>query len=79
MKPLLIVKTGQTLPALRASGEDFEDWIMRGLAIDRGRVLLVNAYADEALPQLDTIAGMIVTGSPAMVTDREPWSERCAQ
>lgn len=79
MKPLLIVKTGQTLPALRASGEDFEDWIMRGLAIDLGRVQLVNAYADEALPDLERIAGMIVTGSPAMVTDRAQWSERCAQ
>lgn len=79
MKPLLIVKTGQTLPALRASGEDFEDWIIRGLAIDSGRVLLVNAYADEALPELDDIAGMVVTGSPAMVTDRAQWSERCAE
>ena len=78
MKPLLIVKTGQTLPALRESGEDFEDWIMRGMALDRGRVLIVNAYADETLPELDAIAGMIVTGSPSMVTDREPWSERCA-
>lgn len=79
MKPLLIVKTGQTLPALRATGEDFEDWILRGMAIDEGRVLIVNAYADEALPSLAGIAGMIVTGSPAMVTDRAPWSERCAE
>lgn len=79
MKPLLIVKTGQTLPALRASGEDFEDWIMRGLAIDLGRVLVVDAYADEELPDLDSIAGMVVTGSPAMVTELAPWSERCAE
>lgn len=79
MKPLLIVKTGQTLPALRATGEDFEDWIIRGMAIDRARIMLVNAYADEALPNLDSIAGMIVTGSPAMVTDQEAWSERCAE
>jgi len=78
MKPLLIVKTGQTLPALRSNGEDFEDWIIRGMAIDVGRVLLVSAYADELLPELDDIAGMIVTGSPAMVTDQAQWSERCA-
>ena len=79
MKPLLIMKTGQTLPALRASGEDFEDWIIRGMAIDPGRALVVNVYADEALPALTDIAGMIVTGSPAMVTDRAPWSERSAE
>lgn len=79
MKPLLIVKVGQTLPTIRASGEDFEDWIIRGMGIDLGRVLLVNAYADEALPDLEGIAGMIVTGSSAMVTDYAPWSERCAQ
>lgn len=79
MKPLLIMKTGQTLPALRANGVDFEDWIIRGMAIDAGRIMLVNAYADEGLPRLDDIAGMIITGSPAMVTDRAPWSERCAE
>lgn len=79
MKPLLIVKTGQTLPALRASGEDFEDWIIRGMAIDLGRVRIVNAYADAALPDINSIAGMVVTGSPAMVTDKAPWSERCAE
>lgn len=79
MKPLLIVKTGQTLPALRSSGEDFEDWIIRGLGISAGRVKVVNAYLDEPLPSLDEVAGVLVTGSPAMVTDHAPWSERCAK
>ena len=79
MKPLLIVKTGQTLPALRAGGEDFEDWIIRAIANAAGDVKVVNAYLDESLPMLDDIAGLIVTGSPAMVTDKAPWSERCAE
>lgn len=78
MRPLLILKTGQTLPPLRVSGEDFEDWIIRGMAIGSDRVVVINAFLDEALPDLNTISGMIVTGSPAMVTERAPWSERCA-
>ena len=33
MKPLLIMKTGQTLETLRRQGEDFEDWIIAALGM----------------------------------------------
>lgn len=77
-KPMLIVKTGQTVPTLLRAGEDFEQWIAQGTQLPAEALSLVDAYADAPLPALDRISAMIITGSPAMVTDREPWSERCA-
>jgi GMP synthase (glutamine-hydrolysing) len=79
MKPLLIMKTGQTLPALRHAGLDFEHWIIRSIGIDPAHVEVVDVFAEEVLPELESVAGVIATGSPAMVTDLAPWSEYSAR
>ena len=81
-RTLWIIKTGDTLPALKAAHGDFEDWIARGLnpatANNPLAVQALDARTATAWPQPGQIAGVVVTGSPAMVTDREPWSERTA-
>lgn len=81
-RTLWIIKTGDTLPAQRARHGDFEDWIARGLnqapASTQLALQTLDARTATAWPQPDQIAGVVVTGSPAMVTDREPWSERTA-
>lgn len=74
---LLIVKTGSTLPPLRRQG-DFEDWIAAGL--QRGDASGTCETVDVtdspgALPPPEAPAGIVVSGSPAMVSAREPWSE----
>ena len=68
----LIIKTGSALPALRERLGDYEDWIAAGLGEGGWRV--VDATALEALPPPAAVAGVVVTGSPAMVSDRAPWS-----
>lgn len=73
MSPLLILKTGQTLAPLRAQGEDFEDWIRRDLGCSD--VTVIDVAVGERLPPLASWRGIVVTGSPAMVTERAPWSE----
>lgn len=78
MSRVLIVKTGTTLPALRARRGDYEDWIAAGLGVAREAVDVVRPAADEPLPAPDAPLGIVVTGSSAMVSDREPWSERTA-
>lgn len=81
-RTLWIIKTGDTLPAQRARHGDFEDWIARGLNQARASTQLalqtLDARTATAWPETSQIAGVVVTGSPAMVTDREPWSERTA-
>ncbi len=78
MARLVIVKTGSTMPALKASRGDFEDWIVSGMGIDRSAAEVVDGASGQALPRPDACAGIVVTGSHDMVTDRSDWSERTA-
>ncbi len=74
----LIVQTGHTLPQLRPRHGDFADWFRRGLGLRRDEVDIVHAHAGAELPDPGRHAGAIVTGSPAMVSEREQWSEQTA-
>lgn len=79
MKPFLVIKTGQTYEHIRDRHGCFEDWIAAGLGVAREQVHVTNAIAGELPPaQPEQFAGVVITGSPAMVTDREPWSETLA-
>ncbi|MFV0370474.1 MAG: glutamine amidotransferase [Azonexus sp.] len=75
---LYIVKTGDTLPPLRERHGDFEDWIERGLAGQGLPVRTIDPRRTLEWPARERIAGVVVSGSPAMVTDRAAWSERTA-
>lgn len=75
---MLIVKTGTTVPAVEARRQDFEMWIRAGLGVAAERVDVARVYLDEPLPDPRAPAAVVVTGSAAMVSDREPWSERTA-
>ena len=74
MKSLLIIKTGRTVDSLLARGEDFEDWMIAAMGVNKDDIKVVSVYQHEALPELDTISGMIITGSAAMITDDADWN-----
>ena len=78
MRRLIVVKTGTTLPGLRERRGDYEDWIVAGLGLPWERVQVVAVHEGVALPDPDGVSGAVVTGSPAMVSQREPWSESAA-
>ena len=78
MRPLLIVKSGRTLPELARRRGDYEDWIAAGMGLDPARLRIAHVYENAPLPEPDAFAGVVVTGSSAMVSHREPWSERTA-
>jgi GMP synthase (glutamine-hydrolysing) len=78
LRPLLIVKSGRTLPELARRRGDYEDWIAAGMGLGAARLRIAHAYENAPLPEPDTFAGVVVTGSSAMVSHREPWSERTA-
>ncbi|MFP6563476.1 MAG: glutamine amidotransferase [Myxococcota bacterium] len=73
---LWILKTGSTFPALAERRGDFDAWIAAGMALPPGFPVAV-AQIDEgqALPPVADCRGVVITGSAAMVSDREPWSE----
>lgn len=73
-KSILIMKTGNTIPPLRERGEDFEDWFVAGSGRPASEFTVRSLFLGEPLPDLADTAGIIITGSPAYVTDLEPWN-----
>lgn len=76
-RPLLIIKTGAVIHQAAESG-DFEDWITAGMNLKGQPVTVCRVDQGEILPAPESIAGAVITGSPAMVTQRLDWSEETA-
>ncbi|HVR80596.1 MAG TPA: glutamine amidotransferase [Luteimonas sp.] len=80
--PFLILQTGQPVASLRRHG-GFPHWIRVAAGLAPDAAVVVNVEQGDALPPRDgfagaAFAGVIVTGSGAMVTERRDWSERSA-
>jgi GMP synthase (glutamine-hydrolysing) len=73
---MLVVQTGRTLPSLRARRGDYDSWIAAAMGLDLASVDVVPVFEGAPLPEPGSVAGVVVTGSPAMVSHREPWSVR---
>jgi GMP synthase (glutamine-hydrolysing) len=78
MKSLYILKLGSSYPHTVERLGDFDHWLMQGLgAIEAPVVVLdVPSITDlpASLPTAEACAGVIISGSHAMVTERLPWS-----
>jgi GMP synthase (glutamine-hydrolysing) len=79
MTALLVIKTGDAIPSISAKRRDFETWIAAGAGLSLADVNVVRVFRGESLPEAESVPGVIVTGSSAMVTDRELWSENTAR
>lgn len=78
MKPVLIIRTGRAPEPIRARHGDFPHWFRLGAGLHPRQLRIVDVAVGEALPPPREVAGAIITGSAAMVTAREAWSERTA-
>ena len=56
----------------------FPHWIRVASGLPRDRAVVINVQDGDALPSTEGFAGVIVTGSGAMVTGRHDWSETTA-
>jgi GMP synthase (glutamine-hydrolysing) len=74
----IVLKTGRTLPELRERRGDYEDWIGDGLGLRRSELAVVSVFEGEEPPAPERVPAVVVTGSSAYVSEREPWSERAA-
>jgi GMP synthase (glutamine-hydrolysing) len=76
-RSFLIIETGQPVASMRRH-RGFPHWIRTAAGLSADEVEAVDVEAGAALPAHDDYAGIIVTGSGAMVTERRDWSERTA-
>lgn len=81
-KPIAIFNTGplqRTLGAFQAvCGGDNDYLFTKACGLAPADVVDVDVEMTDDLPAAADLAGVIVTGSASMVTDRLPWSERAA-
>ncbi|THD12244.1 glutamine amidotransferase [Metallibacterium scheffleri] len=78
MRPLLIVATGTPPPHIRARHGTYADWFLHAMRWPRAQARVVQVDRDEPLPSPREIAGAVITGSAAMVSERAAWSEHTA-
>jgi GMP synthase (glutamine-hydrolysing) len=74
-RPLVILKTGAKPARLASHPGDYEDWILAGMAWPAAESAVVAVHRGEAPPPPSQIAGAVITGSAAMVTEGQPWVE----
>jgi len=75
MKTVIIIKAGSTFPTTRQRFGDFEDWIIRSIGGSEILISVINVLEGETLPPIETLSGIIITGSHGMVTDNETWMQ----
>ena len=75
--PFLILETGQPVASMRRHG-GFPHWIRVAAGLGADEAIAVDIERGEPLPTREGFAGVLVTGSGAMVTDRLGWSEAAA-
>lgn len=77
MKKFLILEAGWPLDPLRRHGS-FGHWIRVAAGLHGREVHSCSVIDGEDLPNAKDFAGVLITGSGAMVTERADWSERSA-
>ena len=73
-KQILILKTGHTIAGLLDAGEDFEDWFIDCSGLKEELFITKSLHLEEDLIDLGQIRAIIVTGSPAYITDEASWN-----
>jgi GMP synthase (glutamine-hydrolysing) len=77
-KPFLIIETGKPVASMRRHGR-FPHWIRVAAGLPAEAAVVVDVEHGQPLPASEGFAGVLITGSGSMVTERHAWSERSAQ
>jgi len=73
-RPLCILVTGEPVPATLEKRGTFAQLLQKVVGSAwSGEWLVVDCRSKRPLPAPDALAGLVVTGSPHSVPDREPW------
>jgi GMP synthase (glutamine-hydrolysing) len=77
--PVLIIHTGEPDEKLKAAHGGYAAFMQHAAGLADGETRAVAVYLGEKLEDPACYRAALITGSPAMVTDKEPWSEQTAQ
>jgi GMP synthase (glutamine-hydrolysing) len=74
LKFIYIIKTGQTFENTKQKLGDFEDWVFNSMGETKLEIKIIDILNGDDLPELENLAGAVITGSHSMVTDGLVWS-----
>ena len=78
MRPLLLIQTGEAPESLLPRFGGFADWFRAAMRLEASRMHVVRVDEGGVLPVPHDVAGAVITGSAAMVTERTAWSDYTA-
>lgn len=76
--PVLILHTGDPAAPLMARHGNYGEQVRRAAGLSPEEARIVSVHRGEHPQAPAAYRAALITGSPAMVTDREPWSEAAA-
>ena len=74
-RPLLLKFGDMPLDVTRKWG-DYPAIFPRVMGMDRADFTVVDPSLDQALPEAETLSGVVISGAAQMITDNHPWSLR---
>lgn len=77
--PVLILHTGDPAPGILARFGSYAEQLRQAAGLDAGDVEIARVFEDVQPRTPQAYRAVLVTGSPADVTDRAPWGERTGQ
>lgn len=66
---ILILKTGSTIDSIKIRYSDFEDWIANRMELSKSEYRVHSTDNYDNIPPNINYSGIVITGSPLMVTD----------
>lgn len=79
MKPLLLMQTGDAPQRILQEQANFDQMFLQQGNIAAERLHSVHLPTGQVPLPAENYCGVVITGSPAMVTDQLPWSEQAAE
>ena len=70
MKKLVLIQTGQPVQLSLDQYGDFDKWFIESLDINKELVDVHRVFEDLKFPEEDDLAGIIISGSPSMITEK---------
>ncbi|MFK8012466.1 MAG: glutamine amidotransferase [Marinicellaceae bacterium] len=76
-KFIAIIQTGEPIASVLNQYGGFDQMFIQHMQIAPEKTKTYHVYQDQApsFPSLENLAGIIITGSPSMVTEKKDWSE----
>lgn len=72
---IAIIQTGEPIASALEKYGDFDALFIKHMLVDSTKTKTFRVFQSLEFPEIKDLAGIIITGSPSMVTDKHDWSE----